>query len=332
MVSICTPTYNRPNLLARAIRSVLNQTHQNFEIIITDNSDNETSEELVKSLNDPRIRYYRNEENLGVLRNIAKVETLAKGKYFTVLMDDDLLKPQMMELMVAAFEKHPTVGVVMAPMALIDLDDNRIFPYFYVFRKMYYRYRYQVGDGLVDRKTLLKEYLTHDYPCCVPSGIMYRTEAVRKLGGFDPGADFAIDLDLDMRLAAHHDFYYIDQVLSAFRYAQISMTSSMHSKGMNMHAFYYVSRKILADKAAMELFSEEEKPKLIRDSIFFCSCRALLNGLAGLKTRNVKMIRETIGVIFKEDPYWWNKLRLPWFVLREVAISFIPPAKPLPKE
>ena len=332
LVSICTPTYHRPVLLERAIRSVIAQTYQNFEIVITDNSENNESEELVKRINDPRIRYYRNPQNLGILPNIKKVETLAEGKYITVLMDDDLLKPQALELMVAAFEKHPNVAVVMAPMALIDKDDNRSYPYFYVFRKMYYRYRFQVGDGLVTRKTLLKEYLTHDYPCCVPSGIMYRTEAVRAVGGFDVGADFAIDLDLDMRLAARHDFYYIDQVLSSFRYTPVSLTSAMHSKGFNTRAFYYISRKTLADETAMSLFTPAERPKLIRDSIFFCSCRVLLNGLAALKTRNLKMIRETIKVIFEEDPYWWNKVRLPWFVLREVAISFIPPSKPLPKE
>ena len=88
--------------------------------------------------------------------------------------------------MTAAFAKNPTVGIVMAPMDLIDEEDRRIFPRFYLVRKMHYRYRFQVGDGLVERARVLKEFLVHDYPCCVPSGLMYRGKlAVKRLGGFD---------------------------------------------------------------------------------------------------------------------------------------------------
>ncbi len=332
LVSICTPTYHRPHLLERAIRSVLAQTYQNFEIVITDNSTNDESAKLVLQLNHPKIRYYRNGENIGTLNNIKKAASLAQGKYIVVLMDDDLLKPTALELMVAAFEAHPTVGVVMAPMALIDADDRRIHPYFYLIRKMHYRYRFQVGDGLIDRKRVLEAFLVRDYPCCVPSGIMYLAEAVNKVGHFDTGADFAIDLDMAMRLAVHYDFYYIDQVLSAFRYTPISLTSSMHSKGFNMGAFYYITRKILADPAAMNLFPAPQRKKLERDSIYFCSCRALLNAVAGVKAKNWRNIADTLRTIFREDPYLWNKLRMPWFIVREIVTSFIPPAKPLPKE
>ncbi len=231
LVSICTPTYDRPLLLGRAIRSVLAQTCQDFEIVITDNSENDESTQVVRGFNDPRIRYCHNGENIGNLNNIKKVAGLAEGTYLVLLLDDDLLKPQALQLMLAAFGKYPSVGVVMAPMDLIDSNDRRIFPRFYLVRKMHYRYRYQVGDGLVDRATVLKEFLVHDYPCCVPSGIMYRVEAVRRAGGFDTRSDFALDLDLDMRIAVHHDFYYIDQVLSSFRYTPISLTSTMHATG-----------------------------------------------------------------------------------------------------
>ena len=135
LVSICTPTFNRPELLARAVQSCLAQTHRNFEIVITDNSDGEASREIITRLNDPRIRYYKNDENIGGVKNLLKVLSLARGKYISLLMDDDLLKPRALELMVEAFEKNPTVGIVMAPMALVDEDDRRIFPYFYFVRK-----------------------------------------------------------------------------------------------------------------------------------------------------------------------------------------------------
>ncbi len=333
LVSICTPTYHRPRLLERAIRSVLAQTCQDFEIVITDNSENDESTQVVRRLNDPRIRYYHNGQNIGNLNNIKKVAELAQGQYIVVLLDDDLLKPRALELMTAAFAKNPSVGIVMAPMDLIDEEDRRIFPRFYLVRKMHYRYRFQVGDGLVERARVLKEFLVHDYPCCVPSGLMYRGEAFRRAGGFDIRGGFALDLDLDMRIAVHYDFYYIDEVLSSFRYTPISLTSMMHSSGANMEVFYHITRQILADPDAMRLFPESERKALARDSLFFCSCRAmLLNSMAGVRARNWKIIAQTLRLIFREDPYWWNKIRLPWFVAREICLSFAPPAKPLPRQ
>jgi glycosyltransferase involved in cell wall biosynthesis len=333
LVSICIPTCQRPVLLERAIRSILAQTVQDFEIVITDNSGDDESGRVVRRLNDPRIRYSRNDENIGALNNFKKVADLARGKFLVALPDDDLLKPRSMELMLAAFEKHPTAGIVMAPMDLIDLENRRIFPRFYLFRKMHYRYRFQVGDGLVPGARILREFLVHDYPCCVPSGLMYRGDAFREAGGFDPRSGFALDVDLAMRIAARHDFYYIDQVLSSFRYTPISLTAAMHSGGSDVAVFYYITRKTLGDPAAMKLFPAAEHRKLTRDSLFFCSCRALsLNGMAGVRARNGKIILRTLRLIFREDPYWWNKIRLPWFLAREICLSFVPPAKPLPRE
>ena len=141
---------------------------------------------------------------------------------------------------------------------------------------------------------------------------MYRAQAFREAGGFDTQSGFALDVDLAMRIAARHDFYYIDQVLSSFRYTPISLTAAMHSGGSDVAVFYYITRKTLGDPAAMNLFPASEHRKLVRDSLFFCSCRALsLNGMAALRARDGKIILRTLRLIFREDPYWWNKSASP---------------------
>ncbi len=332
LVSICTPTYNRPELLERTLRSCLAQTFQDFEIIVTDNSTNDLSAQMIERLNDSRIRYFKNEKNLGPVGNTSRAVSLAKGKYIKILMDDDLIKPECLEKMVEALEKNPAAGVAMAPMEIIDENDRRIFPRFYVFRKMQYRYRYQVGDGLVDKRTILKEFLTRDYPCCVPSGILFRAEIFQKFGLFDEAADFAADLDKVMEAATEYDFYYIDQVLSSWRLMTDNHTASLHKKGLNIGAFYYITRKTLERTKALELFPMGERERIIRDSIFFCSCRALLNGLAGIRARSPKLIAETIKTIFREDKYFSNKLRLPFFVAREIFASLVPKNQPPARE
>ena len=332
LVSICTPTYNRPDLLERALRSCLAQTFQDFEIIVTDNSTDDLSGKLIARLNDPRIRYFKNEKNLGPVGNTSRATFLATGKYIKTLMDDDLLKPPCLEKMVEALESNPSAGVAMAPMEIIDENDRRIFPRFYVFRKMQYRYRYQVGDGLVGKRTILREFLTRDYPCCVPSGILFRAEIFKKFGMFDESADFAADLAKCMEAATEYDFYYIDQVLSSWRLMADNHTASLHKKGLNIGALYYITRKILEQTKALELYPPPEREKIIRDSIFFCSCRALLNGLAGIRARSFQLIWQTVGTIFREDRYFVNKLRLPVFVLREVFVSIFPKRFPPARE
>lgn len=332
LVSICTPTYQRPELLRAAIASCRAQTCGDFEMIITDNSPDDRAGAVVASFNDPRLRYYKNEKNLGPFENFIKVAALAQGKYVKFLMDDDLLKPECLARMVAVLEQHPTAGVAMAPMDLVDTESRRIFPRFYMFRKMYYRYRYQVGDGLIGGRRILRDFLTRDYPCCVPSGILVRRECLVQLGPFDPACDFAIDLDMVMRAATRYDFYYLDAVLSSWRYFPVNHTATLHQKGLNIGAFYYITRKILADTQAMSLFPATEHPRLIRDSLFFCSCRSLLNGLAGLRALNLSLVAVTVRTILREDPYVLNWLRLPVFIVREILASFRPPQTPLPKE
>jgi glycosyltransferase involved in cell wall biosynthesis len=335
LVSICTPTYNRPEFLRRTIESCLAQTCQDFEIIITDNSADDKSAQMVAKIRDPRIHYYSNNGNIGSLENYKKAVSMVRGKYVQILADDDLIKPKSLELMVNVFEKNPTVGVVMAPMDLIDESDRRIFPKFYLIHTMRYRYRYQVGDGLIERKRVLRDFLTGqagDYPCCVPTGILFRTEAFRPALPFDAEADFAGDLDLCMKIAPDWDFYYIDQVLSSWRYTPDNHTARLHREGLPIHAFYYVTRRCLGNKAVQEMF-RDEWDKLSRDSLLFCSWRgAVLNGLAAVRAGSPKRLLETIQSIWKEDPYRTNLLRLPISAMRQVLVSLFPPSLPPARE
>jgi len=335
LVTFCTPTYNRPVYLRRTIESCLAQTYPNFEIVITDNSANDESAKVVATFKDPRIHYHGNNGNIGPVRSCTRAVSLAQGKYVQILMDDDLVKPKFLELMVDAFEKHPDVGVVMAPMALIDENDDRIYPKFYLIRTKDYRYRYQVGDGLVERKRLLRDFLTGaagDYPCCVPSGILYRAEALKLTWPFDAKADFAGDVQMCMKMAPYWDFYYIDQVLSAWRYTPTNHTATLHQGGLEVQAFYYITRQCLENKTVQEMFRDEWN-KLMKDSMFFCSCRAaMLNGLAAIRARSPKLLINTIRTIHREDPYLTNLLRLPFWAMHQILISLFPPKLPPARE
>lgn len=282
--------------------------------------------------NEPRVRYFKNEGNIGPCGSTERGLNIAQGKYIKLLMDDDLLKPRCLELMVDAFERNPSVGIVTAPMDLIGADDERIFPKFYFVRTMQYRYRYQVGDGLIDRKRLLKDFLTRDYPCTVPSGIMFRGEVLRRFRPFSEEANFAGDLDMCMRIAAHHDFYYIDETLSSWRLMPTCHTARLHKAGLKAQVFYFVTNRCLAEEPVKKLFGDEW-PTLVRKSMLFCDFRSLmLNGMAAVRARSPRILYETIQVIWREDKHRLNVLRLPIAAAKEVLVSIFPPKLPPARE
>jgi glycosyltransferase involved in cell wall biosynthesis len=91
--SVCIPTYNRSNLLVRTVKSVLNQSYENYEIVISDNCSTDDTEMIVKSnfADNPKICYYRNNQNIGMVPNWRNCLEKAKGDYYLMLSDDDYL-------------------------------------------------------------------------------------------------------------------------------------------------------------------------------------------------------------------------------------------------
>lgn len=98
MVSIIIPTYNRGRLIKKSIDSILNQTYTNFELIIVDDNSDDNTEDIVKAIDDKRIRYVKQNENIGAnkARNLG-VE-ISNGKYIAFNDSDDEWLPNKLEL------------------------------------------------------------------------------------------------------------------------------------------------------------------------------------------------------------------------------------------
>ena len=109
LVSICIPTYERPADLETAIASVLVQG-DDLEVVVSDNA--RSGEQVVARLADPRIRYFRNPENLGPIGNTNAALDRARGRYLGVLHDDDRLLPGFLDCVLLAFDSDPAPGVV----------------------------------------------------------------------------------------------------------------------------------------------------------------------------------------------------------------------------
>ena len=93
-VTVGIPTYNRADsYLKNALKSALAQRYENFEIVVSDNCSKDHTQALVEQMDDGRIRYFRQEKNIPANDNFNFCLQQARGDYFLLLHDDDLIDP-----------------------------------------------------------------------------------------------------------------------------------------------------------------------------------------------------------------------------------------------
>jgi glycosyltransferase involved in cell wall biosynthesis len=128
LVSVIIPTYNRSSYLKDAIESVIQQTYQNIEIIVSDDWSTESPQAIVESFKDLRIRFRRNTTNLGVGLNVTKAVKEARGKYVASLNDDDMWNKDFLEKLVPHLDANPDVVLAFCDHYIIDSDGTINYP------------------------------------------------------------------------------------------------------------------------------------------------------------------------------------------------------------
>jgi glycosyltransferase involved in cell wall biosynthesis len=112
-VSVIIPTYNRARLIGKAVRSVLQQTYQDFEIIIVDDASTDNTDQIIKSCDDARIIYMKHKINRGASAARNTGIKNSRGKYIAFLDSDDEWLPQKLEKQIAVFDRSSnTVGAI----------------------------------------------------------------------------------------------------------------------------------------------------------------------------------------------------------------------------
>jgi len=189
-------------LLKRAIKSVLNQTFQDFEIIVVDDCSTDNTEETAKSFSDKRINYLRHEENKG--EGVGRNDGIrnAKGEYIAFLDDDDEWLSEKLRLQVECLDRLPIEigavhcgrvdmdamsGEVLSPVDSKDFNANE-----------------KRGD--ICRRLLQNNFITL-------SSIMLRSKCFELVGAFDESIPMGLDYDMWIRVSERFGFEYINQPL-----------------------------------------------------------------------------------------------------------------------
>lgn len=200
-VSIITPTYNRADLLERALRSVLEQTFADFEIIVVDDASEDHTRHVVRSFQDPRIQYARLQQNVGAAAARNAGLRQARGAFIAFQDSDNEWFRDKLRKQMHAFAGEPrTTGVVYGGIWRIG-DNERT----YVPRNRRGITRYK-KEGNIHAELLAGNFIDL-------SAAVVRKECFLKCGGFDERLPCLQDWDLWLRIASEYDFSYLKEPL-----------------------------------------------------------------------------------------------------------------------
>jgi glycosyltransferase involved in cell wall biosynthesis len=211
-VSVIIPTYNRPKVIGRAIQSVLNQTYQNFEIIVIDDSPNDETEKVVKGFSDKRIKYIHNKErtNLPRARNQGVRESSEDSKYIAFLDDDDEWLSRFLERTVEELEKNKEAVMATTYVELKTKKGERIS----VIRCKGLKFWQQtIGSGCVIKKEIFTK-----------KNFWYDERKVCE------------DLDFGIRVLKDHKWICIPEILKIYYYSsdEISLSTALPIKEIEL--------------------------------------------------------------------------------------------------
>lgn len=184
LVSVLMTSYNRENLIAQSIESVVTSTYQNWELIISDDCSVDNTFQIAQTYaaKDTRIKVYRNNKNLGDYPNRNKAASYAKGKYLKYLDSDDLLYYYGLEVIVNYMERFPKAGWGLASIA----EDEQPFPI------------------CIEPTTIyLESFSKNDHFGRAPGSSIIKKEVFEALGGFS-GARMIGDTELWMKCAMYY--------------------------------------------------------------------------------------------------------------------------------
>lgn len=224
-VSVCIPTYNRADYLVQSVKSVLNQTYKDFELIICDDGSTDDTPAVVSQWNDSRIRYIRHPQNIGRSKNMRSGFDAAQGNYFIKFDDDDALTPEFLEKTVAVLEAEVGVDFVCTNHWVIDKHGKRVES---ATKENAAKWgKDKLKPGIIP--DLMRQ--TFQYQSLQVGSTLFRRACLQDVDYMRPEADGCEDFDLLVRLAiADKQGYFLPEYLMEYRFhgGQTSLRQNLH--------------------------------------------------------------------------------------------------------
>lgn len=203
LVSICIPTFNRAGFLENAITSALQQTYGNIEVIVIDNASTDNTQEIITRFSDPRLKYFKNSENLGLFGNFNRCIEQAQGEYIHILHSDDTIDPFFTERCIKFFQNNPTVKMTTTSARIISENSIR-------------DSRFSEMDFILKAPEGLKYlFLYRNFIVC-PSVMVHR-DVYRDVGGYSLEYPYSSDLYQWFKILKKYDIGYVSEIYLNYR-------------------------------------------------------------------------------------------------------------------
>jgi glycosyltransferase involved in cell wall biosynthesis len=244
-VFILIPAFNIGAYIKYAVESVLAQTYADWELLILDDCSSDNTSQIVEPIvhRDPRIRYIKNELNLGMLQNWNKGISFCQSPYFVKLDGDDVWHPEMIQSALNILDKDETVGMVFTKYININ-SENQI---------------------IVGSETELPDFATDKSFSCIPlvtQGVskmlsynilrqglsLMRTKIFSELGGYrfllSEKTQASTDTEFYFRVGCHYKIHCINTVLYYYRVHTQSISALNEAAGLSELKMYEVKSVI----------------------------------------------------------------------------------------
>ena len=216
-VTVAIPAKDMAKFIPDAIKSVLAQTYQDFEIIVVNDGSTDNTSEVVKSFTDPRITLVEIEKNNGMEEAFNSALILAKYPYFTGLAADDLIESTYLARVMAVFVDNPLIEFVASQTDFIDVDGKP-----------------HDGEHALKNITKASNKSREDWMAQFWKGNVYfgagtyRTKAIRDIGGWRKESWVLSDYEMYLELVQRGDIHIIEEPLTHTR-----IHASQRSVGLN---------------------------------------------------------------------------------------------------
>lgn len=258
LVSILIPCYNNKEFFEQALKSALNQTYQNTEIIIGDDSTNDDIKNIIDNYLSKykNIKYINNNGPLGGYgkENVINLFKLAKGEYISYLYHDDLYIDTRIEHMMDYFITDKSVSLIASSRNIIDSSGN-------ILQKLSLS---QGNDIKFSGKELIKHMLSNQYNYIgEPSTAMFKKDTLSKnIFDLENQTIYSLlDLSIWCDLLSKGDLIYIDKTLSSFRrHENQNSNNTLCDLLLSIDLFYLMNEY---SKEKYKYFTSEERKNLL---------------------------------------------------------------------
>lgn len=289
LVSIVISVFNKKRFVVESIKSALNQTYENIEVIVVDDASTDSSFELICSISDPRVKVYRIEHaGPSGCKNYGYEQST--GAFVAFLDADDLWDREKLTTHIEALNEHPESGLCFSLTRIIDESGNELFC----------EAPYSVPNNWY-QAMLQRNYLMSG------SNSVHRRESLQHVGLFDTTLKASADWDLYIRCAREFPLVLIPQALVRYRHSQEQY--SLDVRAIEQSALKIIEREY--SSGAARSFSAKVKSDTVRNLYTYLreQCYRNINNPTLKKTRAIESAQVLLrGLVHSDTKHQFRNL------------------------